>query len=386
MDSARIQHAFRQKFGTEPTHVARAPGRVNLIGEHTDYNDGWVMPLALAQSVWLAFRPRADRRVVLHSLDVDPPVDFYLAGFSRARGWGEYAKGVAWALQEGGHDLGGFEGVLASDVPRGAGLSSSAALELALARAFSVASGFAWDARRMALAGQKAENGWVGVGCGIMDQMASAMGESDHALLIDCRSLDATPTPLPPRTAVVVLDTGTRRALVDSAYNERRDTCARASGVLGVPALRDATLADLDAARGQMDATTFRRAHHVISESARVLAAAGAMRGGDADRLGALMQESHASLRDDYEVSSPALDAFVEAAVAHGACYGARMTGAGFGGCAVALVDAASACTFADAVSDAYRQRTGHEPATLVARAAPGASVEPLHTLTPDPS
>ena len=180
-----------------------------------------------------------------------------------------------------------------------------------------------------------------------------------------------------------MLDTGTRRALVDSAYNDRRDACERASGVLGVRALRDATLADLDAARGQMDATTFRRARHVISENARVLDAAVAMRDGDADRLGALMTGSHASLRDDYEVSSPALDAFVEVAMAHGACFGARMTGAGFGGCAVALVDASDARGFADAASGAYRQRTGHEPATLVVHAASGASVETL--LTPQP-
>ena len=374
---ARVVGAFRQRFGAGPTHVARAPGRVNLIGEHTDYNDGFVMPLALAEAVWLAFRPRADGRVVLHSLDVSEPVSFELSAFERATGWGEYPKGVAWALQEAGHDLTGFEGVLTSSVPRGAGLSSSAALELAVARAFATASGVPWDGRAMALAGQRAENDWVGVACGAMDQLASALGQRGHALMIDCRTLRATPAPLPAGAVAVVLDTGTRRALVDSAYNERRATCEAAAAALGVPALRDATLGALAEAEGRMDETAFRRARHVVTENARVLDALGAMQDGDASRLGALMTASHASLRDDYEVSSPALDAFVEAALEHPACWGARMTGAGFGGCAVALVDADQAGAFAAAVAETYRQRTGHEPATLVARASDGASVAP---------
>ena len=374
---ARVLNAFRQRFGARPTYVARAPGRVNLIGEHTDYNDGFVMPLALAQAVWLAFRPRADGRVVLHSLDVSEPVSFRLDAFERAKGWGEYPKGVAWALQEAGHDLTGVEGVLASSVPRGAGLSSSAALELALARAFASVSEIPWDGRAMALAGQRAENGWVGVACGAMDQLASALGQEGHALMIDCRTLEATPAPLPAGSVAVVLDTGTRRALVDSAYNERRAACEAAAAALGVPALRDATAEALAAAEGQLDETAFRRARHVVTENARVLDALAAMQDGDAARLGVLMTASHASLRDDYEVSSPALDAFVEAALAHPACWGARMTGAGFGGCAVALVDADRAGAFATAAAETYRQRTGHEPATIVARASDGASVGP---------
>ena len=378
----RVADAFRARFGAEPAHVARAPGRVNLIGEHTDYNDGFVMPIALAQAVWLAFRPRTDGRVVLHSLDVDEPVGFGLGGFERGSGWGEYPKGVAWALQEAGHDLTGFEGVLGSDVPRGAGLSSSAALELAVARAFASVSGIDWDARQMALAGQRAENGWVGVNCGVMDQMASALGEPDHAILLDCRSLATTPVPLPAGTVALVLDTGTRRGLVDSAYNERRAACERAAEVLGVPALRDVTPEELAEAKGQLDPETFRRARHVVTENARVLEAADAMRDADSARLGALMDRSHASLRDDYEVSSGALDVFVEAARAQPGCHGARMTGAGFGGCAVALVDADRAEVVAEAAAVSYRQRTGNDPATLVARASRGASLEPL----PSPS
>ncbi len=347
----QVVDTFRARFGAEPAHVARAPGRVNLIGEHTDYNDGFVMPLALAQAVWLAFRPRDDRRVVLHSLDVDEPVVFDLDGFERGAGWGEYPKGVAWALQDAGHALGGVEGVLASDVPRGAGLSSSAALELAVARAFAAASGIAWDGRAMALAGQAAENGWVGVNCGVMDQMASAMGEPGHAILLDCRSLATTPVPLPAGTVALVLDTGTRRGLVDSAYNERRAACERAAEALGVPALRDVTPDELAAAASRLDATTLRRARHVVTENARVLEAAEAMRAGDPARLGALMDRS---LRDDFEVSSPALDAFVDA-------------------------DRAEAV--AEAAAVAYRQRTGYAPSTLVARASAGASLGPAPAL-----
>ncbi|PAP76008.1 galactokinase [Rubrivirga marina] len=378
--SALIVGAFRTRFGAAPALVARAPGRVNLIGEHTDYNDGFVMPLALEQAVWLAARPRSDRRVVLHSLDVDEPAAFDLDDAEHEAGWAEYPKGVAWALGEAGHDLAGFEGVLTSDVPRGAGLSSSAALELAVARAFAAVSGIDWDGRAMALAGQRAENGWVGVNCGVMDQMASALGEPDHAILLDCRSLATTPVPLPAGTVALVLDTGTRRGLVDSAYNERRAACERAAEALGVPALRDVAPERLAEAEGRLDATALRRARHVVTENARVLEAAEAMRAGDPVRLGALMDQSHASLRDDYEVSSDALDAFVEAARAQPGCHGARMTGAGFGGCAVALVDADRADTVAEAAAATYRRQTGHTPATLVAHASRGASLEPLPT------
>ena len=371
-----VVDAFRQRYDDAPTHIARAPGRVNLIGEHTDYNDGFVMPLALEQAVWLAFRPRNDRRVVLHSLDVPEPTQFDLDAFQRSEGWGEYPKGVAWALMEKGLDLIGVEGVLGSDVPRGAGLSSSAALELAVARAFASASDIGWDARAMARVGQQAENGWVGVNCGVMDQMASAMGQEGHAVCLDCRSLGIESVPLPPETAVVVLDTGTRRGLVDSAYNERRRQCEEAARHFGVPALRDVTPDQLQSAESQIAPTAFRRARHVVSENARTLEAAAAMRAGDAARLGALMDSSHVSLRDDFEVSSDALDAMVEAARDQPCCYGARMTGAGFGGCAVALVEADRAEDFAAGTAAAYRQRTSHEPSILVAHASPGASVE----------
>ena len=375
---------FRQRFGGSPTHVARAPGRVNLIGEHTDYNDGFVMPLALSESVWLAFRARDDGRVLLHSADAERPAAFRLDGFARGTGWAEYPKGVAWALQDAGHDLIGVEGAVVSDVPRGAGLSSSAALELAVARALAEASEIVWDPTAMALAGQRAENGWVGVQCGVMDQMAIACGGAGHAVLLDCRSLDVTHVPLVGDTAVLVLDTGTRRGLVDSAYNERRAACERAAAALGASALRDVTLDALAGGEQTLDPVAFRRARHVVTENARVLDAADAMRTGDAARLGALMVASHASLRDDYDVSSDALDAFVEAALDQPGCLGARMTGAGFGGCAVALVEAEHARSVSESAADAYRQRTGHKPTVYLAVASAGASLDSVPSLTPD--
>ena len=378
-----VTEAFRHRFGALPVHVVRAPGRVNLIGEHTDYNDGFVMPLAIEQAVWLAVRPRDDDRVILHSTRATEPADFRIGTIERGTGWGEYAKGVAWALQAQGHRLSGLEGVLVSDVPEGAGLSSSAALELAVARAFAASAGLDWVPAAMARTAQRAENEWVGVRCGVMDQMASTCGVAGHAVLLDCRSLAVTPTPLPAWTTVLVLDTGTRRGLVDSAYNARRETCERVAHALGVPALRDATLDGLQVSEGALTPTQLHRARHVVTENARVLAAAEAMRQGDAARLGALMAASHASLRDDYEVSSPALDAFADAARAQNGCYGARMTGAGFGGCVVALVASDRAEAVAEAATRVYRRRTGHEPTAYRVRAVAGASLEPVPVLSP---
>ena len=376
-----VDRAFRDRYGEPPTLRVRAPGRVNLIGEHTDYNDGFVLPLAIERAAWIALRARGDRRVMLRSVELEGEADIDLDTLDPAapRGtdpaWSEYVKGTAWALQQAGHRLRGWEGVLASDVPIGAGLSSSAALELATARAFAAVSGLAWDPAAMARLGQRAENAWVGMNCGIMDQMISAVGREGHAVLIDCRDLATTPVPLPAGTAVVILDTGTRRGLVDSEYNERRQRCEEAAAHFGIPALRDLDPDTLSARAGELDAVTFRRARHVVTENARTLAAAAAMRKGDAATLGRLMDESHASLRDDFEVSSPALDAMVEIARGQGGCLGARMTGAGFGGCAVALVSAGAAESFAAAVAPEYRERTGHEPQVYVTGASGGAEV-----------
>jgi galactokinase len=372
----RLVSAFREHVGAHPAVIARAPGRVNLIGEHTDYNDGFVMPLAIDRAVWIALRPAATRTVRAFSLDFNGWGTFSLDQFERGKeGWLEYIKGMAWTLKEDGHALTGWEGVVVGDVPLGAGLSSSAALEMAAARAFAAVSSLTWDAKRMALAAQRAENKWVGVNCGIMDQLISGVGQTGHAVLIDCRSLATRPVPLPAGTAVVVLDTGTRRELVTSAYNERRAQCEAASRAFGVPVLRDVTVGRFERECGLLDPLALLRARHVVTENDRTERAADAMAAGNATLLGTLMNESHESLKDDFEVSSPALDAMVTCAREVG-CFGARMTGAGFGGCAVALVAADKATDFVTRTATRYTERTGITPAVYVCQASEGASAD----------
>ncbi len=372
---SRVTTEFMQRFGSPPSAIVRAPGRVNLIGEHTDYNDGFVLPMAIDRAMWIALSPRPDRLVQAHSLDLNETAEFNLDRLEKQSGWIEYPKGVAWALQEAGHTLTGFNAVVAGDVPIAAGLSSSAAWELAAARAFAVTSGFEWNAAQMALLGQRAENKWVGVNCGIMDQMISAAGEADHALLIDCRSLETQSVPLPPGMVVVVLDTTTRRGLVDSAYNERRAQCEAVAKFFGVKALRDVTLEQLNKKREELDRVAYRRALHVISENDRTLQAAEAMKSGNAIELGQLMQLSHMSLRDDFEVSSRELNIMVQCAEHQPGCYGARMTGAGFGGCAVALVRQDAAEAFSSGVAAEYEDATGLKPNIYICAATNGAEV-----------
>ncbi len=373
--SDAVKHVFQNEFGAEPIFIVRAPGRVNLIGEHTDYNDGFVFPMAIDRATFIALRPRADKRVLAISPDMDDRRDFALDDLRTPAEteWIDYLVGVAWALQERGYDLCGWEGVVSGDVPIGSGLSSSAALELATARAFYEVSGFAWDAAAMALACKAAENEWLGVKCGIMDQMISAAGVEDRALLIDCRSLETATAPLPPGTVVVILDTNTRRGLVDSAYNERRAQCEAAARHFGVKALRDMDLGTFLEREQELDNVIRKRASHVVSENTRTLSARKAMEEGDADLLGQLMIASHISLRDDFEVSSPALDAIVDCANAEAGCYGARMTGAGFGGCAVALARADGVETFVARVGACYREATGNQPIITVTGASRGA-------------
>jgi galactokinase len=380
----RVRREFAQRYGARPALLARAPGRVNLIGDHTDYTDGCVLPMAIDRAVGIALRPRDDSRVVVHSLDFDEDASFDVHDLEGGgSGWAEYVRGVAWSLVTGpssqvGRALRGWEGVLAGDVPLGAGLSSSAALELATARAFAGACGLAWDPKVMARLAQRAENEWVGVNSGIMDQLISAAGVAGHALLIDCRSLATRAVPLPGDVSVVVLDTATRRQLVGSEYNERRTRSESAARQFGVKALRDVDERMFAERAGELDEVTRRRARHVVTEDVRVLAAAGALEAGDAKRVGELMNESHRSLRDDFEVSRPELDAMVEIARAEAGCFGARMTGAGFGGCAVALVPRVAAGRFAAGVAKRYEAEVGLAPAVYVCAAAAGASLEPV--------
>lgn len=379
-----LKQAFLEHFHIEPTIQVRAPGRVNLIGEHTDYNEGFVLPMAIDREVRIALRPRADSRVVVHSLDLNKRSEFDLDSLERGDGWLEYLKGVAHELQVAGYKLMGWDGAMTGDVPRGAGLSSSAAVEMVTARAFASVSGFDWEPMRMARIGQRAENDWVGVQCGIMDQAVSAAAKTAHALFLDCRTLEYKHVPLPKDVAVVVLDTSTRRGLVGSAYNERREQCERAARFFGVRALRDVSVDVFEERekgklgignRESLDELAWKRARHIITENERVLQAIDAMHNNDPVSLGRLFNESHASLRDDFEVTNDALNQIVEIAQGQAECFGARMTGAGFGGCAVALVRRDSAKRFVRAVGAEYKLRLGMKAKVYVCSASEGASV-----------
>jgi galactokinase len=371
-----VQEAFIKRFGQLPELLVRAPGRVNLIGEHTDYNDGFVLPMAIDRAVWIALRPRGDRRVLISSLEMETPGDFSLDDLQKGgRDWYEYLKGVAWALSGAGYDLQGWEGVMSSDVPVGAGLSSSAAIEMATARAFAQVAGFDWDPVRMAQAGRKAENSWMGVSSGIMDQMASAACLAGHALFLDCRSMYYENIPLPDGVAVVVLDTATRRGNVDSGYNERFEQCQTAAHHFGVKALRDVSPQELLEKGQSLDEVVYRRARHIVTENQRVLESIEAMRAGNLVRLGLLLDASHVSMRDDFEITNEALNTMVSVARRLPGCYGARMTGGGFGGCAMALVDAGKVENFAATVPHEYQSEIGLTPSVYVCHPTQGAEV-----------
>jgi galactokinase len=366
----RARRLFRDRMGAAPAVVAFGPGRVNLIGEHTDYNDGFVLPMALERGVAIACGTRADRHIRAYAAQPDEMRDIPLDGLAPGgvAGWPAYVAGVAWALEQDGAVLPGLDVVITSDLPIGAGLSSSAALEVATARAIAQVANRPWDPVAMARLCQRVENDFVGMPCGVMDQLAAAAARAGCATLLDCRSLETAFVPVPTAAAVVVMDTGVRRALVQSAYAERRAACERAVAVLregnpGVRALRDVDEAMLAAARGRLDPLVFRRASHVVAENRRPPAMATALGANDLAAAGRLMNDSHASLRDLYDVSCPELDLVCELARAHPACCGARMTGAGFGGCAVALVRQDGAEAFVRAVEGAYRARgPGGEP------------------------
>jgi galactokinase len=385
--AARLRRAFVRRFGAPPAVVARAPGRVNLIGEHTDYNDGLVLPMAIDRAVRVALRPASGDRLRLLALDLDEAVEGGLDEPPPAPGsarWGDYLRGVAWALREHGHPVGGFDAAVHGDVPVGAGLSSSAALCVAAAFALAGAFRLPIAPKRLALYARRAETDFVGVQVGIMDQLAAALSVAGHALFIDCRDAETRPVPLPFEgrgLVIAVVDSGTRRALAVSAYNERVDECraavAAAAGLLPgreVRALRDLTPADLPLLEDRLPAAVFRRARHVVTENARVQAAVAALAAGDAAAFGALMTASHVSLRDDYQVSTPALDRLVELALATPGVLGARLTGAGFGGCTVNLLrrDAVPALT---AAVRRHAAETGHRAGVLICRAAAGASL-----------
>mgnify|MGYP001820016361 CR=1 FL=1 len=375
----KVINAFKHHFNAPPDYLVRAPGRVNIIGEHTDYNDGYVLPMAIDLAVWVALRPREDRRVYLRSLEKEEPAEFELKDIQHDSGhWPEYVKGMAVMLQETGYVLNGWEGVLTSDVPVGSGLSSSAALEMAVAMSFSVVTSFPFDGVEMARLGQKSENEWVGANTGIMDQLVSANGMAGHALFIDCRDLTIEAIPLPEGTAIVVMDTMTHHKHAESGYNDRRASCERAAEILGKTHLRDVTYAELQGFSNILDHVTYRRARHVITENQRVLDAVRAMMDGDSATLGQLMNASHASLRDDFEVTTDALNTMVKIAQEQDGCHGARMTGGGFGGCAVALVNTGQVEGILRAVAGQYEAATGIPPNVFFTNAAGGTTLIPV--------
>ncbi|MFQ5945453.1 MAG: galactokinase [Anaerolineae bacterium] len=373
---------FRSLFGRDPLLLVRSPGRVNLIGEHTDYNAGYVLPVAIDRRVEVFAAPLSVPEIRIHSLVFNETVVFPLGRIEPLDPphWSNYVRAVAWALQETGRGPIGSELLVAGDLPPGAGLGSSAAMETATARALLELSGGSLPAERLARLCQKAEEEFVGVRCGIMDQMASLLARDGHALRIDCRDLKHSWVPVPAEATIVVVDSGRPRRLRDSAYNTRRLECRQAAELLGVETLRDLSHRDLDEADSRLPPKLRRRVRHVVTENERVAEAVGALEDDDLSRMGRLMLESHTSLRDDFEVSTPELDLLVETAITTKGVHGARLTGAGFGGSTVNLVRTDALMPFRQAVAQAYQDATGLRPKIHLCRAAGGISVTSAET------
>ncbi len=380
-DAETVVGVFRELFGAEP-RVFRAPGRVNLIGEHTDYNEGFVLPMAIHRGTTVAGARRGDRTVRVHSINLQETAEFDLDQPGRPRRgiWLDYVEGMAQALLSAGAALSGADLALSSDVSIGGGLSSSAALEISVGATLLAVSGAQLDKVKLALAGQRAEHTYVGAKTGIMDQFIAALGKANHALLIDCRKLEAALVPLNlKRTAVVVCDSRVRHSLASTEYNTRRAECEHGvellRGVLpGIRALRDVTMEQFGRFEHILPEPVRRRCRHVISENMRTLAATQALERGNAVEMGRLMSDSHRSLRDDYEVSCKELDRLVESALSVPGVYGARMTGGGFGGCTVSLVPRTALEAFQEIVTRDYLGSAGFAPTIFPAEASDGAS------------
>ncbi|GAA3555213.1 galactokinase [Microlunatus spumicola] len=373
-----MTEAFVQQLGHDPVGVWAAPGRVNLIGEHTDYNDGFVMPFALAEQVVVAAAPREDGRWGVRSLNRRQTVTFGPQDLvpGRVEGWAAYVAGVVWALAEAGHTVQGADLVLTSDVPVGAGLSSSAALECAVLTALVDLSGLEVAPLDRARIARRCENAYVGAPTGLLDQAASTLCEADNALFLDCRSADHRQVPLDLSSVgleLLVLDTKTPHSHVTSEYGDRRRTCDEAAKILGVAALRDVSLDDLDDALSRLpDDVMRRRVRHVVTEDARVLEAVEVADDGRLADLAPLLDASHTSMRDDFEITVPTVDLAVETARAAGA-HGARMTGGGFGGCIIALVPVGSADEVGRAVAAAFDEAGYGAPAWFLGVPSAGA-------------
>ncbi len=374
MDIEKLKSEFSRRYSASP-RIFRAPGRVNLIGEHTDYNDGFVMPCAIDFATYVAASAREDRKIRITSLNFPGEYEFDLDNgeVETAESWARYVEGVASILESEGHPLKGANLLIDSNVPIGAGLSSSAALEVSVGFALSSVSGAAVEKWNLAKIGQRAEHEYAGVRSGIMDQFASAFGIKNHALFLDCRSLEWSPIPLS-TARFIICNTRTKHDLADGEYNKRRADCEQAAGLLGKGSLRDVSVEEFNERSKDLPERLKKRARHVISENSRVLAAVKALKNNDLAEFGALMNASHESLRDDYEVSSPELDRMVEIVRAQPGVLGSRMTGGGFGGCTVNLFESNLSAEFVEIVSTEYQKQTGIEPEIYVCNPEQGVS------------
>jgi len=378
MTCPEILQAFQHRFGSTP-RLFRAPGRVNLIGEHTDYNDGYVFPMALDRYTTVAVAPRDDRKVRAYSANMEEETTFHLDTLARRGHWSDYVAGIASQLEKRGVRLPGADLFLYSDVPVGSGLSSSAALEISCALAFLSLADSHLPGEELARLGQAAENQFVGMNCGIMDQFIAVHGAQDHALFLDCRSLEYQLVPLPSdHSRIVVCNTMVKHELGASEYNNRRRECEEGVQRMqkhwpAIRALRDLDLEQFTRVEGELDETVKIRCRHVISENERVLESIRSLRSGDLHRFGSLMNASHDSLRDDYQVSCEELDLMVGIARGVPGCLGARMTGGGFGGCTVNLVERSAVDSFCREIGTLYRSRTGLEPAIYISVPSQGA-------------
>lgn len=378
LDIRTLTEQFEARYQRKPSVLGQAPGRVNLIGEHTDYNEGFVLPAAIDYVNAVVAAPRHDRQVQATALDFQgQSVRFSLnepMAHDPVSPWSDYLRGVVQALLAGGYQLCGADLIIHGNVPSGAGLSSSAALEMALIRALTALSEEPITSERAAQLGQRAENDFVGCNCGIMDQLVSAQGRAGKALLIDCRSLQTRAVPVPNDWSLLVVDSGVTRGLVESEYNLRREQCEAAAAFFGAGRLREVTLEQLRAAEGELEPLLYHRAHHVLSENERTLRAADALGRGDMNTLATVMMESHRSMRDDFDISTPAIDTLVAllARAARGQA-GVRMTGGGFGGCVIALARTEDLPTLQAAVEAEYSARTGCRARLIPAKASDGA-------------
>ena len=373
-----IERLFEERFGGRAALVARAPGRVDLMGSHTDYNLGYVLTLAISRDTWIAARPRDDGKVCVYTANLDSQDCFPLERIERSAdgAWSNYVRGVAWALKEEGLELRGFDGVIQSTVPLGSGLGSSAALECATAMVFQALGGWQLDATRMAQLCLRAECDFVGLNCGILDQFTSCAGRDSCALLLDCRDISSRPVELNAGLRVVICDTRAKRELCGSEYSTRREQCEEGARQLGVAALRDASLEQLEAKRRELPGdVVYKRCRFIIEENARVLELAQVLSGGDREAIGRLCAESFRGACELYEIGAPAMSSMMQAMLAAPGVIGARQAGAGFGGCMVAFVEAEAVDRFASAVRTSYEAATNLQPEIYAVRAAAGAGL-----------